>query len=398
MRRLTIFSLYDILCLEAMSKRQALPRIIQLEVTTACQSRCIFCARTGLGDRWVSTHLPWEIFSSLLPFVRRKKYLPFVRRIEQVHLQGWGEPLLHPRLWDMAIAIKEGQGRVTLTTNGMLLDEAAAREACRIGFDLVAISVAGARATTNDSLRIGCSLDQVCANISYLCQLKPRPKVHLVMQMMKPNLEELPELVTLAARLGVDEVVAPNLDYIPTAEVDTLKAFSFSPDLHQIELTQEAQRKGKELGVKVHIYPLRPSYDVLMCDADPVHNIWITVWGEVVPCAYLALPCRGDFPRLFWKEHQQLTRFSFGKVTEGLDKVLDNQTARSFRGAFARRLQADMVDAIDAGVPSFVSPRSARAGLIKPPSQTESAESWKRRNALLPPPAPCHNCYKFYGL
>jgi len=364
----------------------ALPRIMQLEVTTACQLRCTFCPRTVLADRWVTAHLPWEMFSSLLPFVRRS---------ELVHLQGWGEPLLHPRLWDMAAAIKERHGRVSLTTNALLLDEAASREACRIGVDLVAISVAGAQAATNDSLRVGSHLDQIWANVSYLCQLKPRPKVNLVMQMMKPNLEELPELVTLAAKLGVDGVVAPNLDYAPTAEVDALKAFSFSPDLRQVELTDEAQTKGKELGVKVRIYPLRPSSDVLMCDADPVHNVWITVWGEVAPCAYLALPCRGDFPRIFWGKEEYLSRFSFGKVTEGLDKVLNGQAARSFRQAFARRLQVDTLDAIADKVPSLLSPRSTLAGFLKPLAQTTSLT---KSATLLPPPDLCRNCYKLYGL
>jgi len=318
--------------------------------------------------------------------------LPFVRHIKLVHLQGWGEPLLHPRLWDMATAIKQRHGRVSLTTNAVMLDEAAAREACRIGFDLVAISVAGARAATNDSLRVGSHLDQICANISYLCRLKPRPKVNLVMQMMKPNLEELPELVTLAARLGVDEVIAPNIDYTPTAEVDALKAFGFSSDLHQAELIDEAQRRSKELGGKLHIYPLRPSSDVLMCDADPVHNVWITVWGEVAPCPYLTLPCRDSIPRLFWGKAELFPRFSFGKVTEGLDRVLKGQAAGSFRGAFTRRLQAGSLD-IMTEVQLLAMPRSVT--FLKP---SNSPESLRKASALLPPPDLCRNCYKFYGL
>ena len=216
------------------------------------------------------------------------------------------------------------------------------------------------------------------------------------MQMMKPNLEELPELVTLAARLGADGVVAPNLDYTPTAEVDALKAFSFSPDLHQAELTDEAQARGKELGVKVHIYPLRPSSDVLMCDADPVHNVWITVWGEVAPCPYLALPCRGDFPRLFWGKEEQLSRFSFGKVTDRLDQVLNGQAARSFQEAFSRRLRAGRLDMItDVEVPALLHPRSTLAGFLEPLAKTTSLS---KSAALLPPPDLCRSCYKFYGL
>ena len=73
------------------------------------------------------------------------------------------------------------------------------------------------------------------------------------MQMMKPNLEELPELVTLAAKLGADEVIAPNLDYIPTNAVDALKAFSPSTIPHHSQLVNEAQARGKELGIKVNV-------------------------------------------------------------------------------------------------------------------------------------------------
>lgn len=365
----------------------ALPQIVQVEVTSACQLRCVFCPRTVLADHWVTAHLPWEMFSSLFPFLRRTKL---------VHLQGWGEPLLHPRLWDMAAAIKERHGRVSLTTNAVLLDQAASQEACRIGFDLIAISVAGAQAATNDSLRLGSHLDQICANISYLCQLKPRPKVNLVMQMMKPNLEELPELVTLAARLGVDGVVAPNLDYTPTAEVDALRAFDYSPDPRHLELTEEAKRRGKELGVKVHICPLRPSNDVLMCDADPVHNVWISVRGEVTPCPYLTLPCQGDFPRLFWGECQYLSHFSFGKVTEGLDRVFNGQAAHSFREAFARRLQTNIFDTMTAvALSAMPRVRSTSGAFLEPLAKTTSLQ---KSTALLLPHDLCRNCYKFYGL
>jgi len=295
----------------------------------------------------------------------------------------------------MAIAIKERHGRVSLTTNASLLDESVAKEVCRIGLDLVAVSVAGARAETNDSLRVGSHLERICANISYLCRLKPRPKVHLVMQMMRPNMEELPELVTLAARLGVDEVIAPNLDYTPTDEVDALRAFSRSANHNYIGLTEEATRRGKELGIKVHIYPLRPRDDVLVCDADPVHNVWISVSGEVAPCPYLVLSLRGQLPRLFWGKCEYLQRFGFGNVMGGLDRVFKGQTARSFREAFSRRLLADRLGTA-ARINSSL-PRISSSSIDFFESLAQMARS-KRSSVLPPAPDICHNCYKLYGL
>jgi len=340
-----------------------------------------------MAQEWVRTHLSWEVFSSLLPFVRHTKL---------VHLQGWGEPLLHPRLWDMAVAIRERRGRVSLTTNALLLDESVAKEACRVGLDLVAVSVAGARSETNDSLRVGSHLEQICANISYLCGLKPRPRVHLVMQMMKPNMEELPELVTLADRLGVDEVIAPNLDYTPTDEVGALRAFDRAANHNYIEVVEEAMRRGKDLGMRVHIYPLQPRDDLLMCDADPVHRVWISVSGEVAPCPYLALPCRGQIPRLFWGKKEDLVRFSFANVLEGLDRVLNEQNARSFREAFSRRLLADRFGTIGK-VKGASMPRVSSSSV----HFFESLAQMTRKEcspALPPPPDICRNCYKLYGL
>ena len=365
-----------------------LPKIIQIEVTTHCQLRCAFCPHTVLAKEWNRAYLSWKDFSSLLPFVRHAKL---------IHLQGWGEPLLHPRLWDMAAAIKEKRGRVSVTTNGVLLDEAAAGEIHRIGIDMVAVSVAGARAETHDSLRVGSRFDRICTNISHLCGLKPRPQVHLVMQTMKPNMEDLPGLVILAGELGVDEVIFPNLDYAPTDEVDALKAFDRSLNRHYTELTEEARRRGKERGVRVHTYPLSPRDDILMCDAHPVHNVWISVAGEVAPCPYVALPCRDRIPRFFWGKREHLHRFSFGKVTSGLDQVLNGKAARSFREAFSRRLLADRLGAVDeANVSSM--PRVSSSSVHFFESLTEMVSKGQVSSALPPPPDPCRNCYKLYGL
>jgi len=364
-----------------------LPKIIQIEVTTACQLRCVFCPHTFMAREWMQTHMSWQVFASLLPSVRRGRL---------VHLQGWGEPLLHPRLWDMAMAIRERRGRVSVTTNALLLDKSAAKEACRIGLDLVAISVAGARKETNDSLRIGSDFEKICANIAYLCGQRPRPQVHLVMQMMKPNMEELPELINLAAGLGVDEVIAPNLDYAPTKEVDTLRAFDRAVNSDYVKITKEATRRGEELRIKVHIYPLQPRDDILMCDADPVHRVWVSVSGEAAPCPYSALSVRGQIPRLFWGKKEDLAPLSFGNVLQGLDRVLKSQPALSFREAFSRRLLADGFGTI---VKSdvFAIPKVSSSSVTFFESLAHMAAT-ARVASIPPPPDFCRTCYKLYNL
>ncbi len=70
---------------------------IQVEVTTRCNAACVYCPRTAYGQGWEERDLPLETF---------RKLAPFLPKVKHVHLQGWGEPLLHPGFFDMAAAAK----------------------------------------------------------------------------------------------------------------------------------------------------------------------------------------------------------------------------------------------------------------------------------------------------
>jgi MoaA/NifB/PqqE/SkfB family radical SAM enzyme len=296
----------------------------------------------------------------------------------------------------MAGAVREKGGRVSMTTNGVLMDEAAVKKICEAGFDFVAVSLAGASAATHDLLRAGSSLDQICENVARLSGMKSRPGVHLVMQMMKPNIEELPGLVVLAAKLGVDRVIAPNLDYLPVGEMEELKVFGREKDTGLEDIVREALARGKELGVDVRVYPLEPDENVAVCSDDPLHSIVINVWGEVVPCVYLALPLEGDIPRVYMGEKGALGRFVYGKVGNGFKHVLDGMEARSFRDAFERRVEYARLDRIKAMA------LLALPGIRSVPRSMQKSSEFQvvplTPSAMPPAPLQCRTCYKLYGI
>jgi len=365
----------------------AVPRIIQVEVTTRCQLKCRFCPRTALKDRWRSEDISWDNFAGILPYVHKAGL---------VHLQGWGEPLLHPGIWKMAGAVREKGGRVSMTTNGVLMDEAAVKKICEAGLDFVAVSLAGASTATHDLLRAGSSLDQICENVARLSGMKSRPVVHLVMQMMKPNIEELPGLVVLAAKLGVDRVIAPNLDYLPVGEMEELKVFGREKDAGLEDIVREALARGKELGVDVQVYPLEPDENVPVCRDDPLHSVVINVWGEAVPCVYLSMPFGGDIPRVYRGETGTVGRFAYGKVAGGLKYVLENREARSFRDAFKRRIEYARLDRIKAMA------LLAMPGIRSVPRSMQKSSEFQvvplTPSAMPPAPLQCRTCYKLYGI
>ena len=65
---------------------------LQVEITTHCNSACRYCPHTVYSDIWQSRHMTAKTFERLLPTMAN---------VDLVHLQGWGEPLLHPNFSDL---------------------------------------------------------------------------------------------------------------------------------------------------------------------------------------------------------------------------------------------------------------------------------------------------------
>jgi MoaA/NifB/PqqE/SkfB family radical SAM enzyme len=359
--------------------------IVQVEVTTACQAACTFCPRSALKKSWLSKNLAWEHFIPVLPIVNSGTL---------VHLQGWGEPLLHPRLWEMAAAVRQRKGKVSLTTNAMLMDESAGREIMRLGLEFVCVSLADADCARNASLRIDTDLDRISANIEHLCSQKKRPRVHIAVQMMKPNMERLPGIVELAARLGADRVIASNIDCVLSPEIEALKVFEDNPDPHLAEIIEAAKRRGRELKIEVEAYPLQVRQELPVCSANPLHIKVITVNGELAPCTYLALPVPAHIPRIFRGQMHEVSRFVYGSVTDGIESVMGGDPALSFIALYKNRLRA-----------AALSHAGNFARLVLPFTRTMARDLSSENSRIstpdkgLPPaPSYCRYCYKLFGV
>ena len=345
---------------------------IQIEVTSRCNIRCVMCPVTVLADRWHAQNLDWELF---LRIARAFKHIRFV------HLQGWGEPLLHPRLFDMIRVAKEAGCRVGFTTNGTLLGPAASQRLLDLDLDLLAVSIAGATPQTHAAIRVGSDLTQILDNLR--CFLDSRaqqqllnPKVEIFFLMTKSNMAELPAVVDLTASAGADELVATNLDYVPTGEQNELKAFAYDPLRETFARSvKEARRRAKAAGVAFRAYPLDPE-EVAVCDANPLKILFVSCDGRVSSCTYLGLAGQAEIPRVFDGQLLSVPRVWFGDIREQeLLEIWEAPAYRSFRRQFeARRLAA-------------IARATALVAGLSPAS----------RKALPPAPECCRSCPKLFG-
>ncbi|HEV2089257.1 MAG TPA: radical SAM protein [Cryptosporangiaceae bacterium] len=193
------------------------PRELQVEVTGACNLRCRMCL--------VRYAPPVGRAEGALSFEQFRDLVDALPGLTRVTLQGLGEPLLAPHLLDMVRYAASRPVKVGFTTNGVLLTRARARTLIAHGLGWLHVSLDGATAATYEEVRHGTAFaagpgqfDHVVTNLRALlaeraaagCRL---PLVKLVFVAMRRNVVELPDLVRLAADLGVDELRVQNLSH-----------------------------------------------------------------------------------------------------------------------------------------------------------------------------------------
>ncbi|MCX5881865.1 MAG: radical SAM protein, partial [Deltaproteobacteria bacterium] len=128
---------------------------IQVEVTSRCPGRCGYCPHTTQRDQWLARDMNMGTFERLWPLMRKAN---------RVHLQGWGEPLLHPGFFDMAALARQAGCAVSTTTCGLRMNGDLARKLVDSGIDIVAFSLVGTDAASN-AARHGVDFGRVCEAI-----------------------------------------------------------------------------------------------------------------------------------------------------------------------------------------------------------------------------------------
>jgi len=342
----------------------------QIEVTSRCNLKCVMCPVTVLADRWPARDMSWETFERIAAAFERAKW---------VHLQGWGEPLLHRRVFDMIARARSAGCRVGFTTNGTRLTRANGARLLDLGLDLLAVSIAGASAATHAAVRVGSDFAKLVENLRHFLRLRrergnTRPQVQVFYLMTSTNFAELPRAVELAADLGADELVATNLDYVITAGLDELRAYSRSPPAPAYaDLLEEAQRVARRTGIAFRPHRLQFT-EMAVCDLNPLRILFVSADGEVSPCVYTSPLGRSEIPRVFDGQPVEVPVVSFGNVNDRpLMEIWEGAAYREFRQRFSRRV---------AGASTVM------FGAARAVAQVEES----------PAPDACRTCPKLYGV
>jgi MoaA/NifB/PqqE/SkfB family radical SAM enzyme len=291
-----------------------LPKFVQIEPVGQCNLRCRMCAiqfrEDGAPGR--PAFMPFDTFASLLGQFDG---------LTELHLQGLGEPLLHPRFCDM-VALAAGRGiKVSTNTNMSVMSERLAARCVESGLHTVHVSIDGASAANYEAIRLGARFDNLLRNLRRLVAAKGSstlPHIAVVMVLMRRNLDELPALVRLAAGEGAESLSVQQLchdfsegglpaQYLPMRAFVDQQALTAADLPHALQVFDAAHRAAQAEGILLRL-PRLAQQEVPRtglqegtrggapgrCDW-PWRGAYLSYDGKAMPCCMVGTPDRQNF-------------------------------------------------------------------------------------------------------
>ena len=287
-------------------RRVALPSFLQIEPVGQCNLQCRMCPVMFREDT------PSNGRPAFMPFENFVGILDQFPRLHELHLQGLGEPMMHPQFFDM-VAYATAKGVVVSTNSNLtLLSESRAERCITSGLNALHISFDGATPSTYEDIRVGARFERVAENIQKVCRAKTRggsvgPLLRLVVVIMRRNLAELPEVIRLAHRWSISSVFVQHLSQdlgetaVPHGD-GVMQAFVqqetlLGEDPQRVDRYFEAARLvALELAIELRLPRLGPRRSPRAagrhaCDW-PWNGAYVTYQGYAIPCCMIATPDR----------------------------------------------------------------------------------------------------------
>lgn len=229
---------------------ESLPVVVNFGTTSKCNMNppCVMCLRNKEAQ---NTDLSWRV-------LLRAGYL--ADSASTLILHGVGEPLLYPRLFDVARLSSPG-AMTRITTNGLLIDRYV-EEICD-HITKISISIDAATPHTYKKIRHN-DLDKVKRGITEIVAVKKKkgqstPHIDISMCLMRSNVSEAAKFVEMGAELQVDSVHFYHMNEGPEYEWRTdwfdygKEHCRLAPDEHDEEIIA-ALKRAKDLDVPVVFY------------------------------------------------------------------------------------------------------------------------------------------------
>ena len=278
------------------------PVCLYLETTNRCNLLCTTCPRT-YEQLEPEADMSWELFTSLID-----QY----PNIARVVLHGIGEPMLVKDIAQRVKYLKDRGVYVLFNTNGTLLNATNGKALIDAGLDELRVSLDAAESDVYQMVRGKDFFDKIVENVGRFTAMQrelqaPKPRVSLWLTGLRETVDQLPNFVRLAHRVGVFEVYLQRLVFFddPMSDKSLARAESAlfeHTSAREEALIQEAEDIAKELGVMFSASgAVDPGESIKQQKDDapwslcrrPWSLMYITANGRVLPCCIAPFSMKG---------------------------------------------------------------------------------------------------------
>jgi MoaA/NifB/PqqE/SkfB family radical SAM enzyme len=177
------------------------PKQVQIEITNRCNMDCPMCQREDLGIEL--EHMSWSHFTKVVDKLGRR---------EDITLTGWGEPFIHPRVFDMITYCKERGHKVMITSNGLFTKSSMIDDILKSEVDTVTFSIDSVNG--NETVVEGHTSNKVYESIEAVVKGRNPEKLGVRLQAtLHQNCEnDLYNVIRYGARIGCDIINVGRLD------------------------------------------------------------------------------------------------------------------------------------------------------------------------------------------
>jgi radical SAM protein with 4Fe4S-binding SPASM domain len=270
------------------------PFTAAIDVTRRCNLQCFGCRFHSPNHAWLpSPHqddFDWEDFRRVCGELR-------LMRTRKMILIGEGEPMLHPRLFDMIAEAKNSGFHVVLLTNGTRIEDESARALAQSGLDELRISLWAADEKEYEKNYPGTDprfFSLVCKGARAVSELRKEynkkvPRIVLHRPIDREHFRNLGGMIDLAEEAGCDVVSFSPLKPLGSGDMERALAPEEEKELCDLlrQLDRRARQRGLETNAEATIARYRIGSQVWL--AFPCYIGWLDVRirtnGDVLACS-----------------------------------------------------------------------------------------------------------------
>lgn len=233
--------------LEKREKPAEFPFLVDVELTNKCNLACLFCGQQAMTRK--RGFMNEKIFKQIVK--ECAKYKAAIRFIR------WGEPFLHPKIFDFISFAKKEKIIVHVTTNGLLLDESKIKRIIRLELDSLIFSFQGATKEEYGKMRNNPFYEKLKNNVFKIVKIrgtKAKPYIHISCTVTNEPKYQIEKFIKYWGNL-VDsvEIGKTNLSRFTPAQIKKFETIGKLEELKEQERIKKEYRPCSEVYHKLSV-------------------------------------------------------------------------------------------------------------------------------------------------